>query len=966
MLVEGCNSGSSTFASLEQARSKLLLAVIPREANAAHEMRARLNLWDARDFVALLERAEAQASASASRRTSGDGNAAATRVARARRIARCGAFRKAVQSQTTEVANMPPGDQRTWAAQLLPPNNGPARAPGPRPEAAAHHDDVEPASSPLEGVRFAALSGPGPSGMRPEHIRDMLNCGRRRISNRLLRALQVTEALAAGGDLPDAWRWMLDSRLAYIKKKRSSTPRPIRVGEVWRRLVAKWLLHKHVPTVRKCMLEHHQYGVSVPGGRDAVVHARRTFRETVQADPALGVWAEVDIDYVNAFPRLLWDYIGDAVSEHVPGLAAWTDWCHDAPTNVTLPCGDAHATDRGSEQGDPHGSLHCGAALAVVRHRATAARTARQPQDSPGAFDFWYADDGSALMPPTLVDLYLETLDAEAARAGCTRGSGADVKSSVTLIGHPDAIADYEAEWVTDRIRDTCKLREPNAPTEVLGAILGSNDESVEQFDVQLRKLRLLHDALEPLADPAIELTLGRACADLCKTVHLLRIHGDILHERGVHEHDDIQRDYVARVLGGDLQPEASRMAEMGVRDGGLGYRRADDHAQPAFVASRTETRPYVDHIFRGMADAGIPVDQCMVRYDAQVAAATDDICARLGGDAALAVREACRACADAAGGAFQDYLAGRRPAPEQRDDSAPAAGLVDEFGSDDHEHPASPTCRRLQRSLARIIDDVRLGGLSSELARDERWHDVRRISDLRDETTSHEWLWALDPRAPRALEPEAYVAAVRLRLGAGFGDAPFTCRACGKRHVTAAGPHALCCAPGPCTVGHNEVRDIVHAAAKQADPHAETEVLGILQTAPGKRPADVLTSAVSEGLLTALDVGVASPDASHAGDDCLEAMRVRKVRVYARYEPELAAQGMAYRPLPFSCWGREHPDTTLALVAISRRAARRRGIDGWQPLLRRLRGDIGAALARRAAAMLRACSAAPADDDAP
>ena len=666
MLVEGCNSGSSTFASLEQARSKLLLAVIPREANAAHEMRARLNLWDARDFVALLERAEAQTSASTSRRTSGYGNAAATRVARARCIARCGAFRKAVQSQTTEVANMPPGDQRTWAAQLLPPDNGPARAPGPRPEAAAHHDDVEPASSPLEGVRFAALSGPGLSGMRPEHIRDMLNCGRRRVSNRLLRALQVTEALAAGGDLPDAWRWMLDSRLAYIKKKRSATPRPIRVGEVWRRLVAKWLLHKHVPTVRKCMLEHHQYGVSVPGGRDAVVHARRTFRETVQADPALGVWAEVDIDYVNAFPRLLWDYIGDAVSEHVPGLAAWTDWCHDAPTNVTLPCGDAHATDRGSEQGDPHGSLHCGAALAVVRHRATAARTARQPQDSPGAFDFWYADDGSALMPPTLVDLYLETLDAEAARAGCTRGSGADVKSSVTLIGHPDAIADYEAEWVTDRIRDTCKLREPNAPTEVLGAILGSNDESAEQFDAQLRKLRLLHDALEPLADPAIELTLGRACADLCKTVHLLRIHGDILHERGVHEHDDIQRDYVARVLGGDLQPEASRMAEMGVRDGGLGYRRADDHAQPAFVASRTETRPYVDHIFRGMADAGIPVDQCMVRYDAQVAAATDDICARLGGDAALAVREACRACADAAGGAFRTTW----PAADQRPSS--------------------------------------------------------------------------------------------------------------------------------------------------------------------------------------------------------------------------------------------------------------------------------------------------------
>ena len=73
------------------------------------------------------------------------------------------------------------------------------------------------------------------------------------------------------------------------------------------------------------MLNNHQYDVSVPGGRDAVAHARRIFRETIQADAALGVWAEVDIDFVSACPRLRWDYISDAIHGYVPGASRWTD-----------------------------------------------------------------------------------------------------------------------------------------------------------------------------------------------------------------------------------------------------------------------------------------------------------------------------------------------------------------------------------------------------------------------------------------------------------------------------------------------------------------------------------------------------------------------------------------------------------------------------------------------------------------
>ena len=121
---------------------------------------------------------------------------------------------------------------------------------------------------------------------------------------------------------------------------------------------------------------------------------------------------------------------------------------------------------------------------------------------------------------------------------------------------------------------------------------------------------------------------------------------------------------------------------------------------------------------------------------------------------------------------------------------------------------------------------------------------------------------------------------------------------------------HALCCAPGPSTSGHNEVRDIVLATPVVADPATEPEVLGLLQAAPGLRPADILTSAVREGTLSAFRVGIASPDARHAGLDAAESMR------------QLLEQGIEDQRLTWSCYGREHPATSAALTLLARRAA--------------------------------------------
>ena len=232
---------------------------------------------------------------------------------------------------------------------------------------------------------------------------------------------------------------------------------------------------------------------------------------------------------------------------------------------------------------------------------------------------------------------------------------------------------------------------------------------------------------------------------------------------------------------------------------------------------------------------------------------------------------------------------------------------------------------------------------------------DAQRLQDLADPTASSEWLWALSPAEPAHLEPDAYVPAVRLRLGAGFADASLRCSVCGGTLDTA-GAHALCCSPGESTRGHNDVRDCLYDLTRLADATAEKEVLGLLEAAPGLRPADVLTTAASPGWTSALDVGIAAPHARHARADCAEAMRVRKRGVYSRFLGALEDEGVRYTPVVWTCWGREHPETTAVLTQLARQAARRRGVDDYRPILRKARAQIGAAVARRGAAMLRAC----------
>ena len=224
----------------------------------------------------------------------------------------------------------------------------------------------------------------------------------------------------------------------------------------------------------------------------------------------------------------------------------------------------------------------------------------------------------------------------------------------------------------------------------------------------------------------------------------------------------------------------------------------------------------------------------------------------------------------------------------------------------------------------------------------------IRRLRDLPHSENDHTWLCALSKHKGPVLKPHEHVEAVRIRLGVAGPTEAIPCHLCGTVVFDATGSHAHCCSRAESTKGHNCVVRKLFDIASQVDPQSEHEAQGLI---PGTmlRPADVLTGALGAGL-TALDVGIASPDAGDAGDDCTVSMYARKLGYYEPYTAVLDRQNITYQPVVWSAYGRPHPRTTAILRTLATKLARRRGCSDAEWRFRRIRATMGVEIWRRGA----------------
>ena len=107
-----------------------------------------------------------------------------------------------------------------------------------------------------------------------------------------------------------------------------------------------------------------QFGVQMPGGFEALYHARSTVEHCAEKG-MLGELAVVDVDMVNFFGSVEWQPMLDAYAEVFPEGLQWEAWATEQENNISLPCGDEIRVGRGAGQGEPDAHSKGSAALGM-------------------------------------------------------------------------------------------------------------------------------------------------------------------------------------------------------------------------------------------------------------------------------------------------------------------------------------------------------------------------------------------------------------------------------------------------------------------------------------------------------------------------------------------------------------------------------------------------------------------------
>ena len=451
-----------------------------------------------------------------------------------------------------------------------------------------------------------------------------------------------------------------------------------------------------------------------------------------------------------------------------------------------------------------------------------------------------------------------------------------------------------------------------------------------------MAKVVELHKSIEGIRDAGVETVLKTECVGVSKVVHIKRAAGDRLSSDDLGKWDKHMRDSLDRTLNGELDDQSRKQAVDGFKQEGLSWRTGSDTALPAFLASRVASRPAVGSV----AEAGMGnLEAMMETYDARTTVALERAVSSLPDDLALNFRGMVDDGASAASARWRTLTrAGEdmQDAHEEQDVLRQEAFLADdgEPGSDRSGHVAGP----LQRGLCSVVDVAR-GRVWDEVLRSRRrWADVRRLRELRNVTDQNRsWLWAIKNRVERCLASHDYALAVRTMLGAPVLIDPVLCGGCGRHVLDLQGKHALCCMGSATTTGHNRVRDTIAMGLAMADAGTVTEPLGFVPSAPNLRLADILTRASTVDGFLACDVEIASPEATGAGLDCVESMRVRKLEHFGeRVLMELEEQMCAVHTSGPVCNSRR----STVLISLLRAAA--------QQAARTLDGSAAVSLVRR------------------
>ena len=178
-------------------------------------------------------------------------------------------------------------------------------------------------------LQFPLGSAAGPSGLRPQHIQDIIrkDAG---VAALLLEALDEFCTTALRGTLPaEAAPYLCGAKLIPLKKPGAKMAvRPIAVGETLRRLVGKTVMAS--PKVQDAVTNMlpTQLGVAVEGACETTTMAlQHWINEHSQEQD----WTVLQVDLTNAFNSIDRKKMLEEVAARAPKFSAWAQYCYKDP-----------------------------------------------------------------------------------------------------------------------------------------------------------------------------------------------------------------------------------------------------------------------------------------------------------------------------------------------------------------------------------------------------------------------------------------------------------------------------------------------------------------------------------------------------------------------------------------------------------------------------------------------------------
>ena len=243
-----------------------------------------------------------------------------------------------------------PNDAATLAAlqALHPPSPQDRRAP---PIPTANPLQVSPAEVRHAITSFPNGSAGGLDGVRPQFLKDLVKGGSTdQDVDPTLEAITELVNIMLAGKVPEFVRPLLFGGSLTALAKKGGGVRPIVVGCVWRRVVAK-VVCARLSESCSALLGPRQLGFGIRGGCEGAVHAARRFIENMESDQVF-----VKIDFRNAFNSVRRDTMLEAVELMAPDVLPFVLAAYGSRSMLRFNTSTIWS-EEGIQQGDPLGPL---------------------------------------------------------------------------------------------------------------------------------------------------------------------------------------------------------------------------------------------------------------------------------------------------------------------------------------------------------------------------------------------------------------------------------------------------------------------------------------------------------------------------------------------------------------------------------------------------------------------------------